>query len=221
MNPLWLVSAPDRVWSNFHDGSGHSRARCRRTRQGSAGLKHGSGGNATGDAGNRKCCKSGGSQTLTWETRYRDDNSFNLTAGSRRIVARDISSRLGQIPQRRSSPDYPHSGMGSSSGSPPGPNPCNNIFMRDDLAGIGRADAVIDRGELPFLVRQKIADRLFDNQDFGRSRAAAVAASRSLSAAFRRTLTREARFGLRDDSINLVCTRASAIFRCGGRTPSS
>jgi hypothetical protein len=48
VNPLWLVSAPDRVWSSFRIGSGHSRARCRRTRQGSGGLKHASGADATG-----------------------------------------------------------------------------------------------------------------------------------------------------------------------------
>ena len=39
---------PGPVWSASGMDGGHSRARCRRTRQGSGGVKHGSGGGAMG-----------------------------------------------------------------------------------------------------------------------------------------------------------------------------
>jgi hypothetical protein len=48
----------------------------------------------------------------------RRHDTFNLPVGGQDIVAGDIRPRRGQIVHRRLGPDYPHSGMGSSSGRP-------------------------------------------------------------------------------------------------------
>jgi len=52
------------------------------------------------------------------QTGYGGEHALNLLIGGQRIVARDIGPGKSQIAQSGSTPDYSHSGMGSSSGRP-------------------------------------------------------------------------------------------------------
>jgi len=56
-------------------------------------------------------------------------------------------------------------------------DPGGDILVRRDMAGIGGFDAFINGGEVPGLDRDVVGYGLFDDPDFVRSSAAAMAAT--------------------------------------------